>query len=235
MRARGHDILLLADCFLADTCLAYGLTKKMLAAEAQAALLSYPWPGNVRELAFPYLPVLDLVRTLFGTLNSDSPAAIADKVRWALADAGVSPSEGSPFVLQLLGLKEGQGPLASVGPHTVKARTFDTLRRLFVGGSRRVPLILTVEDLHWIDRTSEDFLEFLVEVISRPPASTLLNAGGPSEGQLRDTSRDDFWWRVRDSNPRPRRCERRALPTELTPRAQASLPILQTRSPIFHG
>src|SRR5438477_2793121 len=25
------------------------------------------------------------------------------------------------------------------------------------------------------------------------------------------------WWRVRDSNPRPRRCERRALPTELTP------------------
>src|SRR5918992_4121044 len=26
------------------------------------------------------------------------------------------------------------------------------------------------------------------------------------------------WWRVRDSNPRPRRCERRALPTELTPR-----------------
>src|SRR6059036_3867835 len=27
-----------------------------------------------------------------------------------------------------------------------------------------------------------------------------------------------LWWRVRDSNPRPRRCERRALPTELTPR-----------------
>ena len=28
------------------------------------------------------------------------------------------------------------------------------------------------------------------------------------------------WWRVRDSNPRPRRCERRALPTELTPRVR---------------
>ena len=27
----------------------------------------------------------------------------------------------------------------------------------------------------------------------------------------------NLWWRVRDSNPRPRRCERRALPTELTP------------------
>src|SRR5437667_1676931 len=26
------------------------------------------------------------------------------------------------------------------------------------------------------------------------------------------------WWRVGDLNPRPRRCERRALPAELTPR-----------------
>ncbi len=26
-----------------------------------------------------------------------------------------------------------------------------------------------------------------------------------------------LWWRVRDSNPRPPRCERGALPTELTP------------------
>src|SRR5262245_23413046 len=31
------------------------------------------------------------------------------------------------------------------------------------------------------------------------------------------TTREGRWWRVRESNPRPRRCERRALPTELTP------------------
>src|SRR5438094_7913126 len=35
------------------------------------------------------------------------------------------------------------------------------------------------------------------------------------------TARHITWWRVRDSNPRPRRCERRALPTELTPRPPA--------------
>jgi hypothetical protein len=38
------------------------------------------------------------------------------------------------------------------------------------------------------------------------------------------------WWRVRDSNPRPRRCERRALPTELTPR-QGNVRSLPKRSP----
>lgn len=34
----------------------------------------------------------------------------------------------------------------------------------------------------------------------------------------RSYSRDLGWWTVRDSNPRPRRCERRALPAELTAR-----------------
>src|SRR5882672_2901801 len=35
------------------------------------------------------------------------------------------------------------------------------------------------------------------------------------------SARSFSWWRVRDSNPRPRRCERRALPTELTPRVES--------------
>jgi DNA-binding NtrC family response regulator/tetratricopeptide (TPR) repeat protein len=51
LRARGSDILLLADRFLARACRDYGLAPKTLHPEARAALLAHPWPGNVRELA----------------------------------------------------------------------------------------------------------------------------------------------------------------------------------------
>ena len=51
LRARGTDILLLADRFLARACQDYGLPAKTLSPEARAALLAHPWPGNVRELA----------------------------------------------------------------------------------------------------------------------------------------------------------------------------------------
>src|SRR5438876_9801332 len=47
-------------------------------------------------------------------------------------------------------------------------------------------------------------------------------------GPFGPAPRDIEWWRVRDSNPRPRRCERRALPTELTPR-EANVRILPHR------
>jgi DNA-binding NtrC family response regulator/tetratricopeptide (TPR) repeat protein len=51
LRARGGDILLLADRFLDQVCADYGLPPKRFSAEAQARLTAYPWPGNVRELA----------------------------------------------------------------------------------------------------------------------------------------------------------------------------------------
>ena len=51
LRARGHDVLLLAEDFLARICEDYGLAARTLTDDAKAALLAHSWPGNVRELA----------------------------------------------------------------------------------------------------------------------------------------------------------------------------------------
>ena len=37
------------------------------------------------------------------------------------------------------------------------------------------------------------------------------------DGSTRRDTPSEGWWRAGDLNPRPRRCERRALPTELAP------------------
>jgi len=46
---------------------------------------------------------------------------------------------------------------------------FATKRQLLVRSSRRQPLVLLVEDLHWIDQTSEAFLGALMERIAATP------------------------------------------------------------------
>jgi two-component system, NtrC family, response regulator AtoC len=51
LRERGDDILRLAEHFPGRACDDYGLTRRILAADARAALRAHPWPGNVRELA----------------------------------------------------------------------------------------------------------------------------------------------------------------------------------------
>src|SRR5262245_28568358 len=51
LRARGRDILLLAERIFARACADYGLPLKRLDPAAQARLLAYAWPGNIRELS----------------------------------------------------------------------------------------------------------------------------------------------------------------------------------------
>jgi len=50
LRARGHDVLLLAERFLGPRLCGVRLSPKRLDADARARLLAYEWPGNIREL-----------------------------------------------------------------------------------------------------------------------------------------------------------------------------------------
>ncbi len=50
LRARPHDILLLAEHFLNTFCRRAGRRVPQLTPAAQECLLKHPWPGNVREL-----------------------------------------------------------------------------------------------------------------------------------------------------------------------------------------
>jgi tetratricopeptide (TPR) repeat protein len=90
-------------------------------------------------------------------------------VRLGLQEVGLDPEAGTPYLLHLLGVHAGLESLAALSPETIKARTFDTLRQLHLRGSRQRPLLLEVEDLHWIDQTSEAYLLSLAESLVGAP------------------------------------------------------------------
>src|SRR5262245_23528437 len=56
-----------------------------------------------------------------------------------------------------------------LSPESIKTQTFATLRQMSLRGSQRQPLILAVEDLHWIDQTSEACFASLVENLAGAP------------------------------------------------------------------
>jgi tetratricopeptide (TPR) repeat protein len=47
-------------------------------------------------------------------------------------------------------------------PQRRRERTFEAIRTLLFRESQNKPLILVVEDLHWIDKTSEEFLDHII-------------------------------------------------------------------------
>jgi predicted ATPase/class 3 adenylate cyclase/DNA-binding winged helix-turn-helix (wHTH) protein len=126
-------------------------------------------------IATPYLPVLDLLRHNCGVTDRDSPEAITAKVRRSLQEVGMAADEWAPYLLQLLGLEAGTDQSTMLSPQTIKARTFESLVHMFVNGSRQRPLVLEVEDLHWIDATSEEWLAALVERVAGVPILVLVS------------------------------------------------------------
>ena len=117
--------------------------------------------------SIPYLPVLDLVRAGCGILDADSPEAVGAKIRAAFETLGLDATEREPYLLNLLGVKDPEDRLAALGAEAIMTRTFETLRQMALLAARSRPVILVVEDLHWIDQTSESYLGSLVESLAR--------------------------------------------------------------------
>jgi class 3 adenylate cyclase/tetratricopeptide (TPR) repeat protein len=113
--------------------------------------------------AIPYLLVLDVLRSNCGILETDEPDTVAEKVRSGLRGVGMEPDEDGPVLLHLLEIKGVADSLALSNPEAVKNKAFETFRQLAVKGSQQRPLILVIEDLHWVDKISEEFLGFLAE------------------------------------------------------------------------
>jgi tetratricopeptide (TPR) repeat protein len=119
--------------------------------------------------AIPYLPLLDIVRSACGLLDGDPPETMARKVRERLLALGMETGDGAAYLLHLLGVKTDADRLDALSPEAVQARTFETIRQLTLRASRRQPLALVVENLHWIDRASEEWLASLVDVVPGAP------------------------------------------------------------------
>ncbi len=120
----------------------------------------------------PYLPLIHMLRDEWGIGESDSPATATDKVRSNLERIGLSSETSLPYALRLLGVsQEENGRISELSPKAVQMRTFRLLRQVILNSGQGGLVVLQIEDLHWIDPTSEELLSYLVE---RLPATRMM-------------------------------------------------------------
>ncbi len=114
----------------------------------------------------PCLPIVELLRGACAIVETDGPEGVREKLRATLDRAGMDALAVTPYLLELLDPSAGGAAPGRLSPEVVKARTFEALRELSRRLAGRGPLVLVVEDLHWVDRTSEEYLGTLVDVVA---------------------------------------------------------------------
>ena len=113
--------------------------------------------GNI-----PFLPFLDLTRSICGIGPADSPAGIAKKLEGTLRAHGLGTAENLGLLMNLLGLTPPDGALAGLDGVLIGLRTRDLLPALLQALRGDGPVVLLFEDIHWIDSASEGILAELV-------------------------------------------------------------------------
>jgi class 3 adenylate cyclase/tetratricopeptide (TPR) repeat protein len=119
--------------------------------------------------AVPYQPILHGLRTSFRIDNDDSGPQIREKIRFGVRRLGLDPDPAVPVLETLFGLEVSGAALQRLDPRMRRQRIFETIQALTVAGTRVRPLVVVVEDLHWIDTTSEEYLVQLVAGLAGMP------------------------------------------------------------------
>jgi class 3 adenylate cyclase len=152
-----------------------GLGKSRITAALAERLHAKPYL-RLRYFCSPYhqdsalYPFIDQLGRASGFARDDAPATKLEKLEALLALA-TPPDEDAAFLADLLSLPTSERhPLPNLSPQRKKERTLEALIRQLEGLARRQPVVMVIEDAHWIDPTSRELLDLTVERVRSLPA-----------------------------------------------------------------
>ncbi|MFN2555708.1 MAG: AAA family ATPase [Nitriliruptorales bacterium] len=124
--------------------------------------------------SIPYLPMSELVQQSFGVKESDDEAGIIRRVEERTAAWDERARTLVPYLKNLLNVDQGDQSVARTDPRERQAAIFHALQTLLLIESRQRPLVVLVEDLHWVDESTEQALVALVDVVPTAPVLLVL-------------------------------------------------------------
>jgi class 3 adenylate cyclase/tetratricopeptide (TPR) repeat protein len=121
--------------------------------------------------ATSYLPIIDLLKRYFCIEDRDGPPRMREKVTGKLLTLDRALEAHLPALLSLLDVPTEDLEWSTLDAPQRRRRTLDAVKRLLLRESQVQPLLVVVEDLHWIDSETQAALDGLVESL---PAARLL-------------------------------------------------------------
>src|SRR4029450_1776964 len=111
--------------------------------------------------ASPYLPLIELLKSYFQIQPQDEERTRKEKVAGKGLILDRSLEDILPYLFSLLGIEDPGSSLQQMDAQIRRRRTFEVLKKLLLRESLNQPLMLVLEDLHWIDSETQGFLALL--------------------------------------------------------------------------
>ena len=112
-----------------------------------------------------YHPIIDILKSTFNIQEADADPKIREKVTNGLRTFKVDVVSSLPYLLELLSVKDSGMEKITISPEGKKDRLIEIMKQILLKGSEIRPLVMAIEDLHWVDKSTEDVLKYFLESI----------------------------------------------------------------------
>jgi DNA-binding NtrC family response regulator/tetratricopeptide (TPR) repeat protein len=113
--------------------------------------------------ATPYLPVIELLKSYCQIGGGHDASKLRDTVADRLRTLGLSLNSTLPAVLTLLDSPVEDSAWQALDPLQRRQQLLGAIKRLLIRASQLQPMVLFIENLHWIDGETQALLDSLVD------------------------------------------------------------------------
>jgi TOMM system kinase/cyclase fusion protein len=159
---RGQAVLIAGEAGIGKSRLVHRFRERLREARTPYSWLECRSSPYTRNSAL--YPVIELVEQALRSEDELSPDEKVERLERNLALAGLEPAETVPLLasLLLLRLPDRYAPL-EISPQLQRQKTLEALLSWVLALGEKQPVVLLVEDLHWADPSTLEWLGLLIE------------------------------------------------------------------------
>jgi class 3 adenylate cyclase/predicted ATPase len=162
----GHVALISGEPGIGKSRLVLALRER-LQEEPKASLTYACSPHHTNSALFPLVTQLERAA---GFAPDDSSETRLDKLESLLLETAAKPNGAVALFADLLGIPTGSGDeLAAMSPLQQKGLLFRAFLAELDALAGRGPVLMVLEDVHWLDPTSRELFDQIVERLQRLP------------------------------------------------------------------
>jgi len=121
-----------------------------------------------------FYPIFGQMERAAGLAHDDTPQVKLDKLDAVLAKTSTTIQDAALFAEMLSLPNDGRYPALDLAPEQRRQRTLDALAAQLPGLARQQPVLMIVEDAHWIDPTSLEVFGRTVDQIKTLPVLVIV-------------------------------------------------------------
>jgi class 3 adenylate cyclase/tetratricopeptide (TPR) repeat protein len=110
-------------------------------------------------------PLIDLLKRNFRIEESDNEETIVSKIERGILVVGGDLRPTLPYIRYLLSVDPGDSAVLSMDPQLRRLEILEALRRLLLRAAELRPQVVVFEDLHWMDKATEESLQGIADSI----------------------------------------------------------------------